>query len=101
MLHHNHLLPGSQVQNDHVDEVNQRINGIAKIVCEQVECRLRPTIWLARYFLRANEAVIHQREDGLHIIPPRVDIQYDTPSPAACRSSRPAAPPASCACEGL
>lgn len=101
MLHHDHLLSGPQVQYDHVDEVDQRVDGIAKIVCEQVKCRLRATIRLPRNLLCADETVVHQREDRLGVTPMRIDIQCDTPSPVACRSWPPAAPPASCACAAL
>ena len=97
MLHYHHFLARSQIQNDHVNEIDQRLHRIAEIVRKQIERGLGPTIRLPRDFLRADETVVHQREDRLGVHARHHDIQYDTPSRAACRSSPPAAPPASCA----
>ena len=70
MLHHHHLLPRSQIENDDVNEVDNVLHSVLQVHREQVNSGLRAVVGLSGHLLRADEAIVQQRQHRLRFNSP-------------------------------
>ena len=70
VLHHHHLLPRSQIENDDVNEVDNVLHSVLEVHREQVNSGLRAVVGLSGHLLRADEAIVQQRQHRLRFNPP-------------------------------